>query len=87
MSWEIGRVYTAKTGKGNFAGTGASDIGFHVFTTRKAAREMASYWNDMYPTQKHIVVKVEVSDFVAAGTFRDHSTETWKKCNIVEIAR
>jgi len=84
MFWTIGKTYYAEC-KERYAYI--EDVGFHVMITRDEARELAAHWNEVDSTRRHVVVKIEVSDFVAAGMFCDWRTETWTTCKVVEIAR
>ena len=96
MKWRVGQTYIAERAKVGAVPRGYHDIGFHVFPNRESARKLRSYWESMYSTASssdftHIVVKVEVSMFIAAGVFEtcqdSYLTETWQRCKMVEIAR
>ena len=57
-----------------------TDIGFHVFTSRRAAR----LTKQRFVSNEGIkVVKVEVDGFIASGEFRYEQSETWKKMRIL----
>lgn len=89
MSWNVGQTYKARARK-EYADK--VDVGFHVFVTRSTARDVCDYWQSCFakPGKRYVVVKVEISGFVAAGYFtpytNDTKSETWKKCKIVKVS-
>ena len=56
------------------------DVGFHVFTSQDSAIAIALM--SLYDV---MVIKVEVDDFIASGTFNNAETETWKKMKILKV--
>jgi len=71
-------------GKNDFDRVGESECqhGFHVFVTRKAARELAEHGRRIF--QEHwFVKKIIVREFLASGTFKDNPSETWKQFKFV----
>jgi hypothetical protein len=54
-----------------------TDIGFHVFVTRKDARNFRTALNS------GTVIRVEVDGLVASGYFGDRRSETWNRMRIL----
>lgn len=74
--WKVGKNYKAENANGD------PDRGFHVFTTKTAAANLA---RDEYGYEGCVVVKVQVSGFIAGGQYGDVPCETWKNAKIVEV--
>lgn len=58
------------------------NTGFHVYVSRKAARQTRE--EKTCTGSKYEVVKVEVEGFVASGHFYKHESETWKRMRILQ---
>ena len=60
-----------------------TDIGFHVFVTKRAAEDRAKCFYDDAGKANGKVVKVEVDGFVASGTYGINRSETWQRMKIL----
>jgi hypothetical protein len=58
------------------------DVGFHVFVTKRDAQARLN--KSRFSDYGGILVKVEVDEFIASGTFGGRRSETWKKMRVVE---